>query len=296
MAIYSETLDDLVEKTCKLCLHDFRAGTATGGSNATVVDTNNRNEVDGFFTNLPYAEVYIRTTTDNLAPIGQRRDITTYVVGTVTVADVFTAAVGAGDTYSIHTEFPRDEVVEAINMAIDMVAEEALVWLVDETTIAALVAAQYEYPLPTTMMWLFKVTMADADGNFEDVDPIPSSQYHILHSAVPVLKLDLFPTGQKHEGHYFGQFWAESDLVAGRALRLEGMASPATLSSDTSTCPISPAYVAFQAAAMLFGSRITGNDVDANAARANYWQQRADIERARVVRVQLPAGAKRIRE
>jgi len=297
MAIYSYTLDQLVERVCKLCLKDWWEGIAQATSTSTtIVDAVNRNEEAGYFTNLPQAEIYIRTTTDGLAPIGERRDITTYVVGTVTVTDVFTADVGAGDTYSIHAEFPRDEVVEAINMAIDMVAEEALVWMVDETTIDALVAKQYEYDLPTSMMWLFKVTMEDADGTFTDVDPIPPDQYHILHAPTPALKFDLFPTGQKHEGHYYGQSWIEGNLVADRALRLEGMGSPATLSSDASVCPISPAYVTFQAAAILFGSRITGIDPDAYASRANYWQGRADIERAKVVKVQLPAGAKRIRE
>lgn len=298
MAIYSITLDGLVERTCKLCLHDWWEGTATSGAVGSVMDTNNRNEADDFFNNLPHAEIYIRTTTDGEAPQGERRDISGFAQnpGAVSVLDNFTVAPEVGDTYSIHSEFPRAEVTEAINMAIDMVAEEALVWMVDETTIDALVAKQYEYNLPTSMMWLFKVTMEDADGNFEDVDPIPSDQYHILHAPTPALKLDLFPTGQKHEGHYHGNFWAESNLIADRALRLEGLASPAILSSDTAVCPISPAYITFQAAAILFGSRISGIDPDAYAARANYWQKRADIERAKVVRVQLPAGAKRIRE
>lgn len=298
MAIYAIKLDGLVERTCKLCLHDWWEGTATSDGEINKLYDLSRKEEDDYFNNLPHAEIYIRTTLTGEAPQGEMRLINDFVnaTGRIESPHNYTVAPAEGATYSIHSEFPRNEVVEAINMAIDMVAEEALVWLVDETTIDALVAAQYEYNLPTNMMWLFKVTMEDADGNFEDVDPIPADQYHILHASTPVLKLDLFPTGQKHEGHYFGNFWAESNLVADRALRLEGMASPATLSSDTSTCPISPAYVTFQAAALLLGSRISGIDPDASATRSNYWQKRADIERAKVVKVQLPAGSKRVRE
>ncbi len=296
MAIYSTTLAQLVERTCKLILHDWWSGTATNGSTSTVVDATRRNESDEYFVSLPYAEVYIITTTDGLAPQAEVRKIITPFTqssGTITVSDNFSVAVGVGDTYSIHSKFKRDEVVEAINMAIDMVREEALFWAVDQTTMH-LAAVTYEYALPTNFMYLYKVTMEDADGHFPE--QIPPNQYKIIHAAAPMLHLFRYPTGTVPSEHYYGSLWADTEIVADRHLRLEGLVTPDRLTTDASTCPIDPAYIIFQAGALLYGSHMRGIDPDDSKTQATYWQGRADIERAKVVKFILPPSAKRIRE
>jgi hypothetical protein len=292
MAIFSYTLDELVEKCCKLLLHDWIEGTATGGNSVTLVDTSRPEDNDYFNSRNSY--IYIRSGTY----AGAYRRITDYDSTTWTIT--FTPAVGgnivSGVTYSIHTDFTRDEVVEAINTAIDMVAEEAMVWVIDESTIT-LVADTYEYSLPTSLMYLHRVTMADADGYFYDA-PIPPDQYKIIYGSTPKIHFIQMPADMQFDEHYYGELWANSDFTAGRVLRLEGLGSPATLSTDSSTCPLSPAYVIYQAAALLHESRIARpeTDPDEHRVQSQLCQARADLERAKVVNIQLPPGSKRIRE
>jgi len=300
MAIYSDTLDNLVEKTCKLVLHDWAEGTASGDAtgSSTLDDDTNRNEEDDFWNELPYAEVYIRTTTDSGAPIGETRKISDFANsgGQVTVSDAFSANITTLDTYSIHTDFKRDSVVEAINMAIDMVAEKALVWKVDATSTTT-VADTYKYNVPSGFMYINKITMADASGNFPG-DPIPPDQWSIMHGATQEIEFALFPTQGQFQDHYYSELWAETDMVASRSLRIEGLAIPDVLSADTDTCPISPAYIMYQAGAILHGGRIEqpeGN-YDAHRTQAEFCQGRADVERARIVPIQLPPNSKRVFE
>jgi len=79
------------------------AGTATGGSTTTLIDTSGLlrfTETDA----LQGARLYISGTTDDLAPEGESRRIQSYTVAsqTITVAPAFTVAPGAGDTYEIY--------------------------------------------------------------------------------------------------------------------------------------------------------------------------------------------------
>lgn len=75
-------------------------GTATSGSLTTVVDTSRLNQVDNYWLKQ---RIFIKTTTDTLAPQGEARRISssTSSTGTVTVELPFSVAVGAGDTYGI---------------------------------------------------------------------------------------------------------------------------------------------------------------------------------------------------
>ena len=298
MAIYSNTLSQLIEWTCRLVLHDWKEGTATGGSTSTVVDTSRDEAVDYFQNTTPVSKVYIRTTTDSAAPISEQRVATDFAVGvnpTITVSPNFTAAVGSGDTYAILSEYEWAEVRDAINMAIEMVAEESLFFVIDESTIT-LSASTYEYTLPTSFMYLYRVSMEDANGDFPEA--IPPDQYKVIRSSAPELHLFRFPTGQAFLDHRYGELFGDSDIVADRDLRLEGLATPDKLSADTDTCPISPAYIIYQAGALLHQSRITRpeSDYDYHRLQADLSQKRADIERVRVVSMNLPANSKRCRE
>lgn len=75
-------------------------GTATGGSLTTVVDTARLTQVDNYWLKQ---KIFIKTTTDTLAPQGDARRISssTSSTGTVTVELPFSAAVQSGDTYGI---------------------------------------------------------------------------------------------------------------------------------------------------------------------------------------------------
>lgn len=295
MAIYSNTLDTLVEKVCRLC-GDWLEGTTTAsGTTATLIDTN-RYEADDYFNSLPYCELYLRGGTYSGT---SRYTISDWVnsTGTLTFSPVLAGAPGSGVSYSIHREWPRQQVVDMINLAIDMVAEEALVWHKDETSLT-LSAGTYEYAVPSNFMVIHRITMADEDDNFDDQDPIPPDQYRIVHGNTPLIRFNMMPDYAQADKTYYGGLWASDGLVASRILRVEGLASPDTLSSDSDTCSISPAYVVFQAAALLHGAktRATEHDPDAHMAQSLQWQKRADVERGKVVDMQFPPNAKRVRE
>lgn len=292
MALFAYTLDQLVEQCAKLLLHDFTEGTATGGSGVTLEDTS-RLEVDDFF-NSKGSYIYIRSGTY----AGSLRKITNFANtgGIITFSPTLAGNIVSGVTYSIHTDYSRDEVVDAINLAIDMVAEEAHIWKIDETSIT-LVAAQYEYSLPTDFMFIYRVTMADSDGNFYD-EPIDPTHYLVIPGATPKLKFPKFPPSQKFEGHEYGRLFATSGFTAGRLLRVEGLGSPAALTTDASTCSIDPSYVVYQAAAILHSSRIRRpeNEPDDHRTQAGVCQIAANTARVRVVKMHLPPNCKRCRE
>lgn len=298
MAIYSNSLAQLIEWTLKTVLHDWKGGTATGGTTATVVDTAREDEDDDYFQNTtPVSKVYIITTTDTAAPIGERRRCTDFVSsgGTITVSPVFSATVSAGDTYAITSEYEWAEVKDAINLAIEMVAEEALFYVQDESTIT-LSSATYEYAMPTSFMYLYRVSMADANGNYPD--PIPPDQYKVIKSSTPYLHLYRFPTEAQHKDIYYGALFADNDIVDSRTLRLEGLSTPDKLSADTDTSPINPNYLVYQAGALLHLGRISHatDAYDYHRVQMDVCQKRADIERARVVSTQLPPNSKKCRE
>uniref|UniRef100_A0A6M3L501 Uncharacterized protein n=1 Tax=viral metagenome TaxID=1070528 RepID=A0A6M3L501_9ZZZZ len=297
MAIFNNTLDDLVEITLATIMppESWFEGTATSGSTSTVADTVNRTEADDYFNSMPHSEVYIRTTTDSAAPIRERRDISGFANtgGVVTISPVFSAVVGAGDVYAILTEYPWAEVKRAINMAIDKAKSDGLlIEKIDETV--ELVAANYDYLIPTGFMYIYRVTMADGDGNF--LQPVPPNQWHIIRgTSTPTLRLDVFSDEQKHTGHYYGQTWAESSLTDGRLLRIEGYGAQPRLDNDTDICKLSPEYVCYQAATYLHSRRIkrAESDPDEHATQASLCSTfaRAALSQSRT---QFPPDCRRV--
>jgi len=293
MSIYSNKLSDLVERVCRVALHDWKSGTCTGGTTSTFIDTNRGEGDDYFNSTTPVSRVRIVTTTDSLAPIGEERNITDWVNSTTTgtVGVNFTVAPASGDTYAILSEFTWEEVRQAINLSIDKVAEIAMTWKVDTSSITT-ADDTYEYNLPTSFMYLYRVTQADANGAFDDQEPIPNDQWIIVHTSTPKLRLLRLSTEGEAEGHYIGDLWADQFFTASRALRLEGMATPALLTADTDLCSLSPDYIVWQAGAVLHASRSGQFHQD----QAKYCQQQADKERVLVVPTRPPLGSKRIRE
>ena len=293
MAIYSNTLAELVEQTCRL-LGDWTGGTVSSSTSATTFKDTSRQEGDDFW-NAKGAEVYFRagvhaTKTRKITDWGNTTNMFTF-------APANTGTSTAGTTYSLHTIFPRDEVVDKINLAIDMVAEEALVWKSDSTSVA-LTASTYEYDLPTSFMFIHGVIVASSTGGFHNQDRLESNDWGIVHSSTPKIRFNRFHEDQQYEGHYYSGHFADEGISTGRALRIEGLASPDKLSLDADVCPLSPAYLSFQAASLLFMSKAASADSDPKAffARGQFFQQRADIERANVVNLHLPIGSKRVRE
>lgn len=286
MAIYSNTLSQLVEKTARLFLKDFWSGTATSAGSTTTIIDSARFEEEDFFNSLPYAEIYVNSSTRKITDFANS-------TGTITFSPALSASTEVGDTYSVHSRYKRAEIVDAINMAIEEVAEEALFWDTNETV--ELVTSTYQYDLPTDFMYIWRVTMAGADGTFYDPS-IPQNQYYIIPGGTPKLAFyatnsNLQPSDWSYTQNTFG-------IVDGRALRIEGLVSPDTLSLDTDVCPISPNFLGLQAAAYLTAAAAMEgkNDSEALMAYSKILQSRADIERQKTILMDKPMNLKRVRE
>lgn len=73
-------------------------------------------------TGWTYASVFVPYTTDGQAPLGEELEVTNFLVGNglgyAYVSPNFSAAIGAGDQYEIHSRFRVSEKLDAVNMAI----------------------------------------------------------------------------------------------------------------------------------------------------------------------------------
>ena len=294
MTTYNTTLVDLVEMTARL-FGDWKSGIVDSGSTTTIVD-DTRQEPDDYFQNTnPVSVVHITSTTDGSAPQGEYSAATdsTHSSGTITVSTdkPFTVAPEAGDKYAVLSELDWDEVKWAINTAIQMVAKDALEWVVDETTVV-IQSAAYEYALPTNFVRLFRVTQANSDGDFPY--PIPPDNYKVIKGSTP--KIHFYRTNESVLGKdiYYSALWANSDLSDGKALRLEGLAMPTKLENNADTTGISPSYIMFQAAALLHRNRIADPryDADYHKVRTEENETMARVERARMASPQLPPDSK----
>lgn len=295
MANFSNTRDALIERILKTIMEPWSwyEGEADASAVGTLVDAT-RYERDDFFQNKD-AWAYIRTTTDGLAPIGETREISDWVQGggTATVVPNWTAAPGVGDTYAIIVEYMWSEVVGAINAAIDDARDEGI-YLEKIDHSVELAADVYEYTIPAGFTHIYRVTMPNSSG--QHLDPINPMHWSIVRGTdTPRLKLHVFPDSGKHDGHYYGGLWADTGIVAGRTLRIEGLQTQAQLDNDTDICKISPDYVCHKAAYYLHSRRIkrAETDPDEHATQAARCLSRATAA-LRNSRTQMPASSRRV--
>lgn len=135
----------------------------------------------------------------------------------------------------------------------------------------------YEYDLPTNFLYIHRVEMESATRDRYD-EEIHQDYWRIVPASTQVLKLDTTPT-------------------AGRKIRISGMASPATLSADTTECPVNPEFLAWQAAAYLHVGRIRGEDQDAEDHRRQFERCQMMADRLRPkARSRLPQGSRAVVE
>jgi hypothetical protein len=144
------TLFDLTYRVARE-LGVVREGTATGGSQTTIIDTIyllNRFNDDHF--NAGTAWILYDAVGSGAAPQGEMGRISDFVktTGVVTVSAALTAAVAAGDRYAVaDAEYTKDMLTQAINdeLALIMVPylDDATITTDEETT---------EYDLPTGVL------------------------------------------------------------------------------------------------------------------------------------------------
>ncbi|MFA6046469.1 MAG: hypothetical protein WC718_15900 [Phycisphaerales bacterium] len=95
----------------------FYTGTATGGTTSTLVDTRLARFANDFFNG---ADLYVKTTTDTLAPQGEAVFVTDFVAatGTLSVSPAFTVAPGAGDTYQLYMRITKADIEAALDLSL----------------------------------------------------------------------------------------------------------------------------------------------------------------------------------
>ena len=228
----------LRQLTARLC-NDLITGTVTSPASGTFVCAETDWEKgDDYFND--YIEMFCYAGTG----VGTSGNPTDWDNTSHTLTFKPAATLTAGDSVEMHTRFSVGEYNDFMNLAIDMVAKEALVDKVDETI--ALVTDTYQYTLPTTFLYIHSIEMQNSDGDYNVERPIDPRYWRIIKTAT--LKLE-----------FVKNLWSPTN---GRTIRITGLGSPSKLDTDTETCPLNPAFVANQAAALLHQSRIRGNDVD----------------------------------
>ncbi len=178
--------------------------------------------------------------------------------------------------YMLIDPFTPEELIDALNVAIDMVDDEALQDRVDESLVVS--NSVWEYPVPAGLLYIEAVVLeSGTSGRYSPSrDTIDERHWDILtRQPEPLLWFD-------------DQYTA---LVDNRHLRLIGQAAASQMSSDLEVCPVGDAFLLYQAKAMLHESRISGADPEGHRTRALVAQARADRERDGLL---VPSRGKRV--
>lgn len=238
MSIYSNTRIILRHLTSRLC-NDLTTGTVTSPASGTFVcSETDWEKPDDFFNH--WIEMFCYAGTG----VGTSGNPTDWDNDTHTLTFLPAATLTANDSVEMHERFTVNTYNAFMNLAIDMVAKEAMVDAVDETI--ELVTDTYQYDLPTSFLYIHKIEMQDSDGDYNIEKPIDPKYWRVIKTSTLTLE-------------FVKNIWTPTN---GRTIRITGLASPSKLDTDTEACPLNPAFVTYQAAALLHQSRIRGNDVD----------------------------------
>ncbi len=239
MALYSNTRIALRLLTSRLC-NDLIKGTVTSPASGTFVCAEaDWEKADGYFND--WIEMFCYSGTG----VGTSANPTDWDNTSHTLTFLPAATLTAGDLVEMHRRFSVETYNDMINLAIDMIAEQALLNKVDESV--QLATDTYQYTLSTQFLYIDKILMESATtGVWDKEKPIDPRYWRVVKKAT--IKVE-----------FVKDLWTPT---ADRYLRITGLASPSKLDTDTEECPINPAFIANQAAALLHQSRIRGGDVD----------------------------------
>jgi hypothetical protein len=205
---------------------------------------------------------------------GTHKDITTRVTdftqsgGVVVFSPAVTDAVVVTDLFELHRDFSPEEINNAINMAIQMVEDEALQDNTDETLVV--LANTFEYEIPAGFYSIEDIYQEESTtGLYKESGRIDLRNWKIIDSG-----------GDKY-------LWINSDIVTlttGRHLRLVGQTRATALSLDAEETDINPSYIIQQAKALLHQQRIDGSGgiSEMHDKQMGIAQSMADRERSKV--------------
>src|SRR4051812_27303305 len=98
---------------------EFISGTATGGTNQTLIDTNKLRYADDY-----WAEANLLLTSGTNSGLERRLSAFASSTATCTLYSTVTAVIAAGDTYDLRRRFTVTDVDTAINRAINIGAPD----------------------------------------------------------------------------------------------------------------------------------------------------------------------------
>lgn len=268
----AKTRADLVEEVARR-FGNYRQLTASGGSTTTVVDADGLYEPDDYWVGH-YAYIVTDAGGASAAPEGEERPVTDYVrsTATLTVDPAFSAAVASGDTYELLTA-RRADIVAAINAGVRAAGETWLVPTVDTSTVT-IAEDDYDYNLPSGLVRL--LTVAVRGGTDEAYRFVGGQQWWV--SGTP-------------GGPQVLLFDTLNGLEAGDTIRLEYLARPSELSSDSTSLglgePAERELVEFVIHWALYWlhDQVASRDVDAPGFRGHITQAQYHQERAERMRM-----------
>ncbi len=239
MAIYSNSRIELRHLCARLC-NDLLTGTITSPATGTFVCAETGWEKpDDYFND--WIEVFCYNGTG----IGTSGNPTDWLNSTHTLTFAPAATLTTGDLVEMHQRFSVGEYNDFINLAIDIVARESLVNKVD--TSVELDTDTYQYALSTQFLYIHRIELeSDTAGVYNTIKPIDPRYWRVIKGSSTYVE-------------FIKDVYTPTD---GRNIRIFGLASPSKLDTDTEESPVNPAYLAYQAAALLHQSRIRGTGVD----------------------------------
>lgn len=242
MALFSNSLA-IIRQYLSSAVGDLVMGTADSGTVNTLVDDMLRKPTN-YYTEHKY-RVYIY----NGPAAGQEREVSNWVLTNteLTVAPNFTNAITSASQWELHYVFTSDELLKAINLGIESSAGKYLIDIKDETTIP-LVANTYEYALPLSMLYLYRIITESAvsSSKFYNEDIIDPRYWSIIKSYPPTLKLD--------KNYY--------SIVVGKYLRLEGQGTQPKVDDDADLICLPPDWLVNKAITFLPWNKIQSNKLD----------------------------------
>jgi len=184
------------------------------------------------------------------------------------------ATLTAGDLVEMHEKFTVALYNTYINLAIEMVAKEALVDKTDTTI--ELVDGTYQYTLPAQFLYIYTIELESSTADlYDEQKPISAEKWRIINGATTKLE-------------FIKNLYTPTDE---RKIRIRGLASPSVLDTDSEECPINPAYIVQQAAALMHQSRVRGSGVDSEMHETQMKLSQAMADRIRTTLQVGPGGA-----
>lgn len=233
----SSAVGDLVSGVC-----------STTGATTAIINAPFLYKPNDYYNNLHY-EVYVYAGTN----LGEARWVKDWTLtGNLLEIEtpVYDNACDATSYIELHKIFTAAEYLKAINLGIESMAGNYLIDIKDETTIT-LSEDTYEYALPLSMLYLYRVIEEEeaTGGEFWDSDEIDPRDYSIIKSYAPKLKLNK-------------SYYSVGSGRDGKDLRLEGQGTQPIVDDDADVIYLPPNWLVAEAILRLPRNKIESNKLD----------------------------------